>query len=251
MSLQFHKVSKQATIVPNDDVLAEITANLIVKAFTRILMRKENVTFLPSSGRTPIKTYKILAQKYKAVIDWSRITLVQMDEYYTNQLDEYAYFYRFIEKHLVKPLGIKTFISPKKDDKTGLLDVEDYMSFLSKLGPIDFALHGIGRNGHIGFNEPGSAMTSETRIVKLTSATREDNFTHLTDADRPQYGMTLGLKELRAVRHTLLIATGKHKALAIRNLLKRQSVLETPACALWNSPDFGIILDQQAAEFII
>lgn len=124
------------------------------------------------------------------------------------------------------------------------------MNILLSLGPIDFALHGIGRNGHIGFNEPGSCANSMTRIVSLAPETQDDNFSNLADMDKPKYGITLGLKELRSVKHTLLIATETQKAIAVHKLLKQSDILETPASILWSSSDFGIIIDKKAASLI-
>lgn len=250
MAVHFQKFTNQAVIVPSNDILAEVTAKLIIKAFSRILARKERILFIPSSGRTPIKTYALLAARYKTAIDWRRVTIVQMDEYWTHGLDEDAYFYSFLQKHLVAPLDIGEFISMRKEDGTGISCPEYYHDKISELGPIDFALHGIGRNGHIGFNEPGTKANSETRLVELARVTLEDNFANTDTANIPHYGVTLGLKILRAVRHTLLIASGKHKATAIQKLLNKDPVLETPACALWESSDFGVIVDRDAGSLI-
>ena len=184
-------------------------------------------------------------------IDWRRITIVQMDEYWTDDLDEDAYFYRFLHRHLVMPLGIGDFISMRNEDGTGISCPEHYHEKIMELGPIDFALHGIGRNGHIGFNEPGAKANSETRIVELEQATLEDNFANYDKADGPHYGITLGLKNLQAVRNTLLIASGKHKAMAIQKLMDKNPISETPACVLWESPNFGVIADKDAASLIV
>jgi glucosamine-6-phosphate deaminase len=253
MAMQFQKFDSQTLIVPDSDALAQATAELLIKAFSKILTRKQTVFFIPSSGQTPLKTYQLLARRYKTALDWSRITLVQMDEYWPGAdpailMDEGAYFYHFLQSHLVRPLDVGAFISIRKPGGGGPHSPKAYSEILSSLGPIDFALHGIGRNGHIGFNEPGSCIYSKTRIVDLAPATRSDNFPNLSEAEAPKYGITLGLKTLRQVNHTLLIATGAHKASAIRNLVGHDPVSKTPACILWDSPDFGLIIDQAAAS---
>jgi len=240
-------VDSQLFIASDPDAVASLTARLIVKAFSHILERKKTVLFIPSSGNTPLKTYQLLATKYKSAIDWTRVTLIQMDEYTKHDMDETLYFKAFLSEHLARPLGVGAFISMHKTDGRGLFHPEDYAKKLLALGPVDFALHGIGRNGHIGFNEPGSSPQSETRIVSLTSATQEDNFPNLDAAVRPKNGMTLGLNDFQKIRHTLLIATGEHKSFAIRNLVKKSCVSKTPACVLWKNRDFGIIMDKAAA----
>jgi len=150
-------VDSQLFIASDPDAVASLTARLIVKAFSHILERKKTVLFIPSSGNTPLKTYQLLATKYKSAIDWTRVTLIQMDEYTKHDMDETLYFKAFLSEHLARPLGVGAFISMHKTDGRGLFHPEDYARKLLALGPVDFALHGIGRNGHIGFNEPGSS----------------------------------------------------------------------------------------------
>lgn len=237
-------------IVPTEDALAEAAARIIVDAFTAFLKSQHRVLFLPSSGRTPVKTYAYLARKYKNTIDWSRVTLVQMDEYKSTTLAPDLYFRKFLEQHLIAPLGIENFIFMTKPGSTQLIAPEDYAGKIKSAGPIDFALHGIGQNGHIGFNEPGSSSDSITRIVTLNPETRRDNFPNLKFNEAPSQGMTLGLQDLSRVKHSLLIASGETKADAIRRLLNQSSISRTPACAMLNCSDFGIIIDPHAAKLI-
>jgi len=91
----------------------------------------------------------------------------------------------------------------QKPDTRTLYTPEEYKQKIKAAGPLDFALHGIGRNGHIGFNEPNSAVDSETRNVILAETTSIDNFPNSSNSERSIAGMTLGLKELQAVAHTL------------------------------------------------
>ena len=254
MTMHFQKLNAQVMIVPNNDILAKTTAKLLVTAFSKILDKKERVLFIPSSGNTPLKTYQLLVKHYKHAIDWSRITIIQMDEYWSKPINENAYFYSYLQKNLVTPLGIGKCVLMKKPNGTGeteLYTPKEYAHKLSSLGTIDFALHGIGRNGHIGFNEPGSAANTVTRIVNLTPETQTDNFPNLAERDTPKHGITMGLKCLCRVNHTLLIATGTQKANAVHKLLMQRDILKTPASILWNSPDFGIIVDRNAANLLV
>jgi len=153
--------------------------------------------------------------------------------------------------HLVRPLDIPNFISMRKQSSRELLTPAEYDQKIAAAGSIDFALHGIGRNGHIGFNEPESDPNSVTRIVNLAPKTRRDNFPQMDLTDSPSHGMTLGLRDLARVKHTLLIASGEHKADAMSRLVGGSSISETPACALLNCRDFGVIMDRQAAKVIL
>ena len=250
MGIQIQKFDPQVLITASDDGLAEITASLIVKAFKRLLTYKEHINFIPSSGNTPKKTYQILATRHHNAIDWSRVRIIQMDEYFSSDLNPEMYFKTFLQDNLVDPLGIGETIFMQKPDTRTLYTPEEYKQKIKAAGPLDFALHGIGRNGHIGFNEPNSAVDSETRNVILAETTSIDNFPNSSNSERSIAGMTLGLKELQAVAHTLLIATGKHKAEAIRDLINYAPTSQIPACALWNTPDFGVIVDKAAARLI-
>jgi len=251
MSNIFQKFDSQTLILMSEEALAEVTATFLIKAFSNILRKQATLTFIPSSGRTPVKTYQHLTQNYRHAIDWSRVTIVQMDEYYADNLDPKLYFHNFLRTHLVAPLNIENFISMHDEKTASLYAPNAYRHKLNALGSIDFALHGIGRNGHIGFNEPYDDKHSETRIVELCSETQDDNFPNMKNENRPKQGMTLGLKDLARVKHSLLIASGEHKAKAIKELMNRAPISKTPACALWNSPDFGIILDRQAAKDVV
>ena len=250
MSLIVTQFDTQTVIVYDDDTLAMVTSKLLIRAFQAILLKQDYVVFLPSSGRTPLKTYQYLAKHHKHTIDWSRMKVVQMDEYNSGQLKPEDYFETFLKTHLITPLGIGEFLS-MHNPAGGLYAPDDYESKITAWGGIDFALHGIGSNGHIGFNEPGSVVDSTARYVKLAEQTRRDNFPNMQAYDRPKTGMTLGLRDLKRVKHTVLLATGAHKAPAVQNLLNRTPVSQTPACILWDSPDFGVIVDQKAARSVM
>lgn len=117
MTLLFQNLNAQPMVVTDSDILAQTTARLLVKAFSEILARKERVLFIPSSGSTPLKTYCILAKQYRDAIDWSRITIIQMDEYWTRSINRDAYFHSYLRKDLMEPLGVGRFISMQKSGK--------------------------------------------------------------------------------------------------------------------------------------
>lgn len=250
MSKSLHRFDIQTLIAPTDDDVAKLAAKLLINAFKHILKKQDRLVFLPSSGRTPAKTYRRLVTHYRQAIDWSHVTLVQMDEYVTNDMAPELYFQNFLQTELVKPLNIKEVLYMRKVNGGECYRPHIYVQKLSALGPIDFALHGIGRNGHIGFNEPGHSFDSEVNIVPLAAETRADNFPNLVSYKRPEYGMTLGLQTLQAVKHSILLATGHHKAAAIKGLLSRKPIEQIPACTLLNCPDFGIIIDQASGHYL-
>ena len=115
-------------------------------------------------------------------------------------------------------------------------------------GGIDLLVLGLGPNGHIGFNEPGSGFSSSTRVVELTSASLTSNARYWGGVEGvPKKGYTLGLGVLRRARKTLLLVNGKHKAKILKQMLEGPISEDLPATCLRDMPDVTIIADAAAA----
>jgi glucosamine-6-phosphate deaminase len=124
-----------------------------------------------------------------------------------------------------------------------------YEACIEKVGGIDCQVLGIGANGHIGFNEPGSSLASRTRRVKLTPQTREDNarfFARLEDV--PTEAITMGIGTVLECRRILLFASGPNKAKAVADALEGPVTVKAPASALQLHPDVTFILTQDSAS---
>jgi len=121
-----------------------------------------------------------------------------------------------------------------------------YEAKIAQCGGIDLQLLGIGRNGHIGFNEPGTPFDSRTASVELSQQTR-DVMTGF-GSDRPQRAITMGIGTIMDARHCLLLATGEAKAAAVSAMLSHPPSLACPASALQAHPEVMIVLDRQAAS---
>jgi glucosamine-6-phosphate deaminase len=123
-----------------------------------------------------------------------------------------------------------------------------YEQLLRTSGPVDVHLLGIGANGHIGFNEPGSPLDSRTRVTTLTEQTRQDNARFFADLDEvPRHVITQGLATIGEARHLVLIATGAHKADAIAAALDGPVSPRCPASVLQIHPRATVVVDQAAA----
>lgn len=193
----------------------------LVRAIRDAIDARGHCVFMPSAGRTPTALYEILRRGYADLVDWSKVILVQMDEYAGLGCDHTQSFAAYITRQLADPLGINEFIC--FNDKTGNL-ARDLPSFDAKLagyGGIDVTLFGVGENGHLGFNEPGSEPTSLTRILDLDDGTIQSNASGIEDNDFqiPERGITVGLSTLLSSRRSLLLATGSRKKEAILNLV--------------------------------
>jgi glucosamine-6-phosphate deaminase len=125
---------------------------------------------------------------------------------------------------------------------------EQYDALITRSGPVDVQLLGIGANGHIGFNEPGSSLGSRTRVATLTRQTRQDNARFFESVDDvPRHVITQGLGTIGAARHLVLIATGSHKAGAIAAAVEGAVTASCPASVLQLHPHVTVVVDEAAA----
>jgi glucosamine-6-phosphate deaminase len=122
---------------------------------------------------------------------------------------------------------------------------------IADVGPIDLQLLGIGGNGHIGFNEPGSSLGSRTRVKTLTEQTRRDNARFFTSTDEvPRHVITQGLGTICDARHLVLIATGSHKAEAVAAAVEGPLTASCPASVLQLHPHVTVVVDEAAAAHL-
>jgi glucosamine-6-phosphate deaminase len=124
----------------------------------------------------------------------------------------------------------------------------DYETLISQAGGIDLQILGVGRNGHIGFNEPSSSLVSRTRIKTLTSATIKDNQRFFSDDEfQPSLAITMGIATILDARKILLLATSTAKAKAVKDLVEGPLSASCPASALQMHADIIVIIDTEAA----
>jgi len=227
------------------EALGLAAAGWIVAALSARLRATGRACLVPSAGRTPIATYAALRARYRDAIDWRCVHLVQMDEYKGLAPDDPRSLAGYLRCQLVEPLGIGTFTHFNGADGRLLLSPAAYER---RLPPIDLVVHGIGRNGHIGFNEPGAAFTAPTREVRLSASTLRANFA--TDVDRQACatGLTLGLGCLLAARQSLLLAWGVEKAGALRRALCAAPSPRCPASGLRLTGRLTVMADPEAAR---
>ena len=230
-------------VMPSEKFAGHV-ADRIVEILARNLGRKRRVTFVPTAGRTPIETYRALRDRSCGVVDWRRVRLVQLDEYLGLAPDDPKSLASLLTTELVRPLGLDDVVY--FNDASGRLRV-DPADYERNLGTIDLVVHGVGRNGHIGFNEPLSDRDSPSRIVRLAGSTLRANFSAPADRHRYRFGVTLGLTCLRRAEHSLVILTGSHKAHALHAMVERPRSVRCPASALTGLPGTRIYADAEAA----
>ena len=224
--------------------LARAAADAIARALSRTIALQGEAVWTPSAGRTPTLTYRFLRQDHRQSLDWGAVRLVQMDEYLGLPPHHPASLAFYINRHVAEPLGIRDFACFNGDDGTLRMPPERFEQIHA--ARIDLAVHGVGRNGHIGFNEPGSSPTSLSRTIMLDASTYEDNFANAADRARFRSGVTLGLRALLGARDTVVLATGRHKAAAVCAMLAGPVSKRCPASFLRRSSGVTAFLDSAA-----
>src|SRR3954463_7165974 len=188
-----------------------------------VLNAKPNAVLGMATGSTPLGLYQELVRLHKkGELDFSHVTTFNLDEYVGLPITHPQSYHHFMHEHLFRHINIppQNIHIPSGTTTNYRAFCEWYETRIKECGGIDLQILGIGTDGHIGFNEPGSSLTSRTRIKTLTRQTRLDNarfFGNVLDAV-PTHCLTQGLATIMSARHVLLVATGPGKAEAVHHL---------------------------------
>lgn len=206
-----------------------------------------------ATGRTMDAVYYDLVNKAKSLkINCKDARFFALDEYLgldKNNQNSYAYYLNF---HLYSPLGIPKehcliFDSMAEDFDSAC---REYEKAIKDARGIDIQLLGIGTNGHIALNEPGSALDSRSRVVALTSSTLRSNKSLFKESEIPLTALTMGIGTIMEAKECVLIATGESKANIIQKIVNGDINSHIPATALKAHKNFKLILDRDAAKLI-
>lgn len=236
--------------VKNYEELSREAAKIVID----LVRAKPNATLGLATGSSPVGLYKELIKAYSAKeISFNSITTYNLDEYCNLDKHHSQSYYTFMHENLFNHVDIQegnVFIPEGNGEDLEML-CKEYNDKLAN-AEIDVQILGIGGNGHIGFNEPGTSFDQETFIVELTEQTREDNkrfFNHIDEV--PRYAITMGIKNIVAAKKIILIASGVGKSDAIHRLVNGPLTEDFPASILQNHPDVVVIIDEAAASKLI
>ncbi|RQP10434.1 MAG: glucosamine-6-phosphate deaminase [Microbacteriaceae bacterium] len=231
-------------VVGADDAIAT-GANLVAE----VVAARPDATLGFATGATPAPLYAELARRRQAgLVDFSRAHAVALDEYLGLAPDHADSYAHQLHREVTGPLGIARehcdFLrgdAPDPDE-----ECVRYERVLAR--GVDLQVLGIGRNGHIAFNEPGTDVASRTRVVQLAPSTRQANRGLLsTLADTPEAALSQGVGTILEARRILLIARGAAKAEALERALRGPVDPACPASALQLHDDVTVIADEEAA----
>lgn len=204
-----------------------------------------------ATGGTPLTLYKELVRRYKAKqLDFSTTISFNLDEYVGLKPTHPQSYRSFMNKNLFKGININLDNTHVPDGMAKDLEAHclDYEDLIDKVGGIDCQVLGIGNNGHIAFNEPGSSLASRTRVVKLTKSTIDANKRFFKRrADVPTRAVTMGIGTILEARKIVLLACGSGKTAGIAKAIEGPITAQVLASALQLHPAVTFVITKDAA----
>ena len=222
------------------------------KVVKEVVKNVENPVLGLATGSSPIGMYKkMIADHNSAGTSYKNVRTWNLDEYVGIPRDHDQSYWTFMHENLFVGLDIKeeNIHIPVGDAEDEQAECEAYEKSMEGI-TVDLQVLGIGVDGHIGFNEPGTPFDSLTHLTELTEQTRQDNARFFDgDIDQvPTSAITMGLATIMRARKIILIATGENKADVIKGMIEGPLTTDCPASILQNHPDVVVVLDEEAAS---
>lgn len=215
------------------------------------VVKQSPVTLGLATGSSPEGLYRYMVEAHKNGLSYKDVQSFNLDEYVGLPRDHAQSYYTFMFEHFFKHVDIelKNIHLPKGEGS--LEEVADEYERLLAQNPQDLQLLGIGSNGHIGFNEPGTSFDSTVHVIRLKETTRKDNARFFDSLDEvPHFAITMGIKDIMRAKKVLLVASGLNKAQAIKDMLEGEVHEDVPCTILQKHPDVVVVLDKEAASLL-
>lgn len=218
------------------------------------VLQKPNSVLGLATGSTPLKPYRQMAELYrKGVIDFSQVTTFNLDEYVNLDINDKNSYHTFMRENLFDHINIPpeniNFLDGNAENLQS--ECDNYEKRIKAAGGIDIQLLGIGSNGHIAFNEPSDCFQRWSHVVELKESTVKDNSRFFNSLDEvPTKAVTMGIGSIMQAKKILIIAIGKKKAYAIKQVINGNVTPMCPASVLQFHTDVTLMLDKDAASLI-
>lgn len=207
-----------------------------------------------ATGSSPKRVYAELVRMHREEgLSFKNVITFNLDEYYPISRQAPQSYYKFMHNNLFNHVDIDPKNIHIPEGETDREEIKNaaaqYEKDIEKAGGIDLQILGIGNNGHIGFNEPGSGIYTKTRLVNLTNSTRQANsFEFATISEVPRQAITMGISTILKSKKIILMAWGSAKAEAVKNAVEEDDTEVVPASFLQNHDDVTFVLDEEAAS---
>jgi glucosamine-6-phosphate deaminase len=242
------------SIVENAEKGSKMIAGIIADAIRDKQKKNQNIVLGLATGSSPVKVYKELIRLHQEDgLSFHNVVTFNLDEYYPMKPDAKQSYVRFMDEVLFSHIDIPRQQIHIPDGTVSMDEIKDYCHHyeqkIDELGGLDIQILGIGRTGHIGFNEPGSLENSKTRLVRLDSTTRRDASKDFGSEDEvPFKALTMGVSTILKAKQIILMAWGQNKAPMIKETLEGSISSQNPSSFLQKHPNTIVILDEQAAS---
>ena len=250
--LRFEKIH---TLIHEDSNTASLSvANEIASLIKQKQEQGKKAVLGLATGSTPTKVYEYLVQFHKeGRLSFKNVITFNLDEYFPMQPDSIHSYVRFMNEHLFDHIDIDPENVHIPDGSLSMDEVrkycEDYEEKIKNVGGIDIQILGIGRTGHIGFNEPGSTLSSKTRLIRLDRVTRLDAASDFFGEENvPKRAVTMGVGTIMGARKIILMAWGEGKSPIIHEAVEGKIKESVPATFLQHHENCDFVLDGAAAS---
>lgn len=235
----------EVVVLPDPEECAVAVADLITSAIgdgARVLGL--------ATGSSPLKVYAELVARHRRGLSFARMSAFLLDEYVGLPRTHPSSYDRFIRERFTEHIDMpsQNVYGPDGGSPDPVGEARVYEELLAAEGPVDLQILGIGANGHLGFNEPASSLTSGVRVKTLAEQTRRDNARFFDGPDEvPHHVITQGLGTIGRAGAAVLIATGTHKAGAVAAAVEGPLSARCPASVLQLHPRATVVVDEAAA----
>lgn len=249
---RFEKI--HSVIFSDSKNASKIVANEIATLIKKKQKNNQNCVLGLATGSSPISVYNELVRMHKEDgLSFFNVISFNLDEYFPMKKDDIQSYHHFMNEHLFSHVDIKPeniFIPDGDISENEINDYcQSYDEKISKLGGIDFQLLGIGRTGHIGFNEPGSNYDSLTRRIHLNYITRNDARKSFYGIENvPTTAITMGIKTIRKSKRIVLLAWGQNKSSVIKKAIENEIDSNIPASFLQKHRNVTFVLDNSSSS---
>ena len=231
---------------------AELAIVRTAEIISQTIVRKPSAVLGLATGGTMVPLYRSLLETYRETnLSFRKVITFNLDEYIGLAPDHPASYHAYMRDVLFNHVDIDIANThlPRGDAADLDAEAERYEDVIESVGGIDVQLLGIGQNGHIGFNEPTSSLTSRTRVKTLTASTINANRKYFEDdVALPKFALTMGIGTILETRHCVMLAIGSNKAEAVRAAIEGPVSAVCPASALQLHPKATVVLDKAAAS---
>ncbi|TSB48550.1 glucosamine-6-phosphate deaminase [Alkalicoccobacillus porphyridii] len=234
----------------NYQTVSEAAASIIIDK----VKTTPQLTLGLATGGTPVGTYEWLVkdhQKYDT--SYEHVSTYNLDEYVGIHPSDQQSYHHYMDKYLFNHINIKRSHIHIPDGTAMDVQAEAsrYEGLIHSINGVDLQLLGIGGNGHIGFNEPGTSFTKETHIATLARSTREANARFFSSMEKvPKQAITMGIQTILKSKEILLLASGEQKAGALLGLIRGDISEDCPVSVLRNHDHVTVIADHAALSLI-